>query len=151
MSNEVIPVDSEVNLDQRFDVTDQEIDDINKEFGLVPVSQGFNSKLGRMGIQLEQIGVVKFANGASSIGINGLILCIQQLTNRLHNPDLANAEAIDLSKAVGYIVEKLAKINKTAVESDVATRAVNEESFKRKRRSYIPSAVVQINVQNQKT
>lgn len=124
-----------------LDVTGRELDAIAEEFQASRLPSNMINKLRALGIGMELLGVVKLTNGSALVSIQALHIGIQKILRKL-DADMEIDELEKMVKALGYLAEKLAKVNKSTVESDETAREGIEAAEKRRRKSFVPGSVI---------
>lgn len=130
-----------------LDVSLEEMAQITNEFQQVPITHNRYAQLRKLGVGMEQAGVVRLTNGYSLLSMDAMSDAIRVLHQKIVEKGVEPERFEALCKMLGYLTERLAKITKNAVETEETARVGAEEAEKRRRRSFLPHTVVQINMQ----
>jgi uncharacterized protein YbjQ (UPF0145 family) len=125
----------DVQLTGVRDYTPEQVATLRRKLGLEDVNTNIIETLPELGELAVQLGVIKTIKGSTLMGQEALIAAISQMSNVVqdqsgkYKPKQKEAAA----KAIGYLTEKLAKLNTSVVKVDATVAdVVMREDVKRR-------------------
>lgn len=127
-----------------LNVSSEEMELVTAELGFQTISHSVAKNMAKLGIGLDSLGRVKVNNGMLYLTHQAMLKAVSMIQKRMDVPELTLDELETLTKALGYISEKLAKSVKVSNEStETSTIAVAEGKLRRA--SFAPASLVQYN------
>lgn len=125
------------------EVSDQEMEGMTKELGLVGLPKKMVSNLCAMGVGIQEKGLVKLSNGVVLVTTQAIVDTVQRIHKRLRNPKITSSEMRELSYPLGYLSRQVTQNLNTVIKQEQVVHEVEQEQDKRRRKSFVPHAVVQ--------
>lgn len=125
------------------EVSAEEMEQLSKDMGLVSLPGDMVGKLVRLGVGLQERGLIKLANGAAMVTTQTMLDTIQRLHAKFKHRNRTTEEMRSLSYAIGYLSRQVTANLNTIVKQETVVHEVEQEQDKRRRKSFVPHAVVQ--------
>jgi len=124
----------------------EKVRDLQEKFGLVKVTKSYIDQIGPVGDMVRDAGSVKLVQGSLMMSQSAALQVMDKLRKAIAVSDDEEAIA-KMSRVLGYLSGAISRTGKVILEA--AELSHEEEKHKRKSQSasYVPGAVIQINVQ----
>lgn len=124
------------------EVSNEEMDQLSQELGLVGLPKTMVQKLCKLGVGLKESGLVPYANGMVLLTSNAMADAIQLVLRKLKSNKRTIDETRSLSYALGYLTRNVNQTLNQAVKQENVVHEIEHEQDKRRRKSFVPHAVV---------
>lgn len=132
-------------------VPSEQLDELAKELGVIKMPVAGMKMLHELGLRIQQSGLVTFVNGEVVFTMVSMHSAIMELNKRIHKKGQSIETLQKLTQALGYLSGHIARAGAGIVKTEQAGKAAEEEKDLRRRKSFVPHAIisgnnVQVNV-----
>lgn len=124
------------------EVSDEAIEAMGKELGLVGLPEKMVRNLCALGVGIQERGLVKLANGVALVTTEMLVDTAQRIHKKLKHHNRTVEETRSLAYALGYVSRQAVQNVGSVVKQESIIDEVEKETDKRRRKSFVPHAVV---------
>lgn len=125
------------------EVSDQAMEGLTKDLGVVGMPPDMISKLVKLGVGIQERGLIKLANGVALVTTEMLVDTARRIHKKLTYTKITVEETRSLSYALGYVTRQATQNLNTVIKQESVVHEVEQEQDKRRRKSFVPHAVVQ--------
>lgn len=125
------------------EVSDQAMEGLTKDLGVVGMPPDMISKLVKLGVGIQERGLIKLANGVALVTTEMLVDTARRIHKKLTYTKITVEETRSLSYALGYVTRQATQNLNTVIRQEVSEVEISEEKDKRRRKSFVPHAIVQ--------
>lgn len=143
---ETAPSNAPAHISGTRDFSQEQVQALRSRIGLTDLNADRLAALPEMGRLAKELGVIETIKGSTLVGQEALVACIAKLSNIIADETGKHTEKqkIEAVKTLGYITEKLSKLNTSVVKIDATVAEVVMQADQKHRNSFKPGMAVRM-------